>query len=119
MDCVAKLFAALQASNNRIRLNDFLNQCCALVSVLESILLILVVKIVLQHNRMHSGHSSALALNGSVANDPKRTWSVRRSTCDNVGLCGGQGAILLYRDLLVCAVWLRSNAAALCSGGES
>src|SRR5664279_5705958 len=50
-DCVAKLFATLRTSNNRIRLKDFLNQCCALVSVLESILLILVVKIVLQHNR--------------------------------------------------------------------
>lgn len=49
-DCVAKLFAALRTSNNRIRLKDFFNQCCALVSVLESILLILVVKIVLQHN---------------------------------------------------------------------
>jgi hypothetical protein len=49
-DCVVKLFAALRASNNRIRLSGILNQCCALVFVLESLLLVLVVKIVLQHN---------------------------------------------------------------------
>src|SRR5450759_3443487 len=49
-DCVAKLFAALREGNNRIRLNDVLNQCCALAFVLKSILLILIVKIVLQHN---------------------------------------------------------------------
>jgi hypothetical protein len=46
-DCVAKLFAVLRESNNRIRLNDVLNQCCVLAFVLESILLILIVKIVL------------------------------------------------------------------------
>ena len=34
----------------------FLNRRCALVLVLESILLILVVKIVLQHIRARSGH---------------------------------------------------------------
>jgi hypothetical protein len=49
-DCVAKLFAALRESNNRIRLKDILNQCCALAFVLESILLFLAVKIVSQHN---------------------------------------------------------------------
>jgi hypothetical protein len=49
-DCVAKLFAALREGNNRIHLNDILNQCCALAFVLESILLFLAVKIVLQHN---------------------------------------------------------------------
>jgi hypothetical protein len=32
-----------------------LNQCCALVCILESILLILVVKILLQHNPPESG----------------------------------------------------------------
>src|SRR5260370_22128080 len=48
-DCVAKLFAALRKSNYRIRLNRVLNRCCAPVLVLESILLNLVVKIVLQH----------------------------------------------------------------------
>src|ERR1017187_8263863 len=56
-DCVAKLFAALRESNNRIRLNDVLNLCCALAFVLESILLILIVKIVLQHNPPESRHS--------------------------------------------------------------
>ena len=58
-DCVAKPFAALRASNNRIQLNGTLNQCCALVCILESILLILVVKILLQHNHLKSGHSLA------------------------------------------------------------
>jgi hypothetical protein len=48
-DCVAKLFAALRKSNYRIRLNGVLNRCCALVLVLESILLNLVVKLALQH----------------------------------------------------------------------
>ncbi len=55
-DCVAKLFAALRESKNRIRLNGTLNQGCALVFVLESILLVLVAKIVLQHIRGKSGH---------------------------------------------------------------
>src|SRR5713101_3760717 len=30
--------------------------------------------------------------------DPSRKWSVRRSTHDNVDLCGGRGAILVCRD---------------------
>jgi hypothetical protein len=46
---VAKLFAALRTRNYQIRLNGILNRCCALASVLESIFLVLVVKIVLQH----------------------------------------------------------------------
>jgi hypothetical protein len=49
-DCVAKLFAALRRSNYRIQLNAVLSRCCAAVLVLESILLSLVAKIVLQHN---------------------------------------------------------------------
>ena len=48
-ECVAKLDAEQRASNNRIRLNGLLNRCCALVFVLESMLLIWVVEIVLQH----------------------------------------------------------------------
>src|ERR1700730_7601063 len=48
-ECVAKLFAKLRTSNYRIRLNGVLNRCCAFGLFLESILLILVVKIVLQH----------------------------------------------------------------------
>jgi hypothetical protein len=50
-DCAAKLFAALRASNNRIRVNGILNQCCALVFVLESILLAQVLKFFLQQYR--------------------------------------------------------------------
>jgi hypothetical protein len=59
-DCVAKLFAAPRRSNYRIRLNAVLNRCCAPVLVLESILLNLVAKIVLQHNRPESGHRLTL-----------------------------------------------------------
>src|SRR5512143_4095908 len=50
-DCVAKVFAALRERNNRIRLNASLNQYCVSAFVLESMLLDLVVKIVLQHYR--------------------------------------------------------------------
>ena len=56
-DCVAKLFAALRERNNRICLNGTLNQCCVFAFVLESMLLVLVMKIVLQHNHSNSGHS--------------------------------------------------------------
>jgi hypothetical protein len=52
-DCVAKLYAALRTRNNRIQSSGALNQGCALVPVLESMLRILVAKIVLQHNRPH------------------------------------------------------------------
>jgi len=48
-ECVAKLDAGGRARNIRIRSNLALNQYCVFVSVLESMLLILVVKIVLQH----------------------------------------------------------------------
>jgi hypothetical protein len=48
-ECVAKLFAALQERNYRIRPNSTLNRYCAPALVLESILLNLVAKIVLQH----------------------------------------------------------------------
>src|SRR5207244_9691219 len=50
-DCVAKLLAALRERNNRISPNCVLNQCCVSAFVLESILLVWVVKLVLQHNR--------------------------------------------------------------------
>jgi hypothetical protein len=43
---------------NRIRLNGVLNRCCARVFVLESMLLIWVVEIVLQHNPLDSRHCS-------------------------------------------------------------
>jgi len=55
-DFVARLFTALQGRNNRIRLNASLNQYCVSAFVLESILLVWVVKIVLQHNHSESGH---------------------------------------------------------------
>ena len=60
-ECGAKLFAALRSRNNRIRLSSALNQCCALAFVLESILLVFVVKIVLQHIRSNSGHHAMSA----------------------------------------------------------
>src|SRR5262249_22643231 len=63
-ECVAKPFAAMRKSNYRIRLDGVLNRCCALVLVLELILLNLVVKIVLQHIPRQSGHTARL---GSVS----------------------------------------------------
>jgi hypothetical protein len=54
-ECVAKLFAALQERNYRIRPNSTLNRYCAPALVLESILLNLVAKIVLQHIRGKTG----------------------------------------------------------------
>jgi hypothetical protein len=56
VDCVAKLDDEPLARNNRIVAHRFLNQHCALASALESILLVLAPKIVLQHNRVHCGH---------------------------------------------------------------
>src|SRR5437660_6648139 len=52
MDCVARHDTEQRARNNRIRLNGGLNQYCAQVFVLESILLLSVEEIVLQHIRM-------------------------------------------------------------------
>ena len=54
-ECVAKLFAALRERNYRIRPNSTSNRYCARALVLESILLNLVVKIVLQHIPSESG----------------------------------------------------------------
>jgi hypothetical protein len=59
IECVAKLHAERQARNIRIRLAERLNRCCAFVSILESVLLISIVKIVLQHIPIESGHSPA------------------------------------------------------------
>src|SRR5512143_3205140 len=66
-DCVAKVFAALRERNNRIRLNASLNQYCVSAFVLESMLLDLVVKIVLQHYRTQSGHLRCPDTNFSVS----------------------------------------------------
>jgi hypothetical protein len=54
---VAKLFAALRASNNRIEANGPLNQYCALAVDIESMLRGRALKIVLQHIPPESGHS--------------------------------------------------------------
>jgi hypothetical protein len=58
-ECVAKLFAALRASNNRIEANGPLNQYCALAVDIESILRGRALKIVLQHIPPESRHSTA------------------------------------------------------------
>jgi len=50
-DFVAKLGGRRLARNNRIRGKQFLNRCCALIAVLESMLLARALKIVLQHYR--------------------------------------------------------------------
>src|SRR5215475_12423447 len=60
-ECVAKLFAALRERNYRIRPNSTLNRCCAPAVVLESILLNLVGKIVLQHIREQSRLNAIVA----------------------------------------------------------
>jgi hypothetical protein len=57
-ECVAKLFAALRASNNRIEANGPLNQYCALAVDIESMLRGRALKIVLQHIHPESGHCS-------------------------------------------------------------
>jgi hypothetical protein len=57
-DCVAKLDDKPLARNNRIVAHKFLNQHCALASALESMLLVLAPKIVLQHNRRETGLAS-------------------------------------------------------------
>jgi hypothetical protein len=46
-----KLFAAMQSRNNRIRLNGVFNRYCTVAFVLESLLLVLTAKVVLQHKR--------------------------------------------------------------------
>ena len=51
VDCVAKFDGQPLARNNRIMAQKVLNQHCALAPALESILLVLASKIVLQHNR--------------------------------------------------------------------
>jgi hypothetical protein len=61
-ECVAKLLVALRTSNYRIQLNAVLNRCCAHALVLESILLILVVKKVLQHIPPESGLGNKLSV---------------------------------------------------------
>src|SRR5215475_9923153 len=55
-ECVAKLGEGWLARKNRIVAKGFLNQCCGLVAILESILLARTPKIVLQHIRVLSGH---------------------------------------------------------------
>jgi hypothetical protein len=55
-ECVAKLFAAGRASNNRIEANKPLNQYCALAVDIESMLRGRALKIVLQHIPPESGH---------------------------------------------------------------
>src|SRR5713226_10249492 len=49
VDFVAKLGGRRLARNNRIRGKQFLNRCCALIAVLESMLPARALKIVLQH----------------------------------------------------------------------
>src|SRR5262245_55864077 len=55
-ECVAKLFAALRARNNRILVNGATNQRCAFSSDVESMFREQPLKIVLQHIRHESGH---------------------------------------------------------------
>src|SRR3974390_3375594 len=83
-ECVAKLFAKLRTSNYRIRLNGVLNRCCAFGLILESILLILVVKIVLQHIPPESGHHRASSARLLSANRRHMQCSKRASLVDQL-----------------------------------
>jgi hypothetical protein len=56
LECVAKLFAALRARNNRILVDGATNQRCALSSDVESMFRQQPLKIVLQHIPLESGH---------------------------------------------------------------
>jgi hypothetical protein len=58
-ECVAKLFAALRARNNRILVDGATNQRCALSSDVESMFRQQPLKIVLQHIPPESGHWTA------------------------------------------------------------
>src|SRR5512143_2042356 len=77
-DCVAKVFAALRERNNRIRLNASLNQYCVSAFVLESMLLDLVVKIVLQHYRPESGHVQCTRRTSSCLQGHKQTFALQK-----------------------------------------
>src|SRR5512143_3898392 len=72
-DCVAKVFAALRERNNRIRLNASLNQYCVSAFVLESMLLDLVVKIVLQHYRLEADMCNANRHVGSTPDSDRES----------------------------------------------
>jgi hypothetical protein len=58
-ECVAKLFAALRARNNRILVDGATNQRCAFSSDVESMFRQQPLKIVLQHIPPESGHCAA------------------------------------------------------------
>jgi hypothetical protein len=60
-ECVAKLFAALRARNNRILVDGATNQRCALSSDVESMFRQQPLKIVLQHIPPESRHSTMYA----------------------------------------------------------
>ena len=62
-ECVAKLFAALRARNNRILVGGATNQRCALSSDVESMFRQQPLKIVLQHIPPESGHDLRSELN--------------------------------------------------------
>src|SRR6266571_9183711 len=70
-DSVAKLDKRRLTRNNRIGAKDFLNRCCALVAVLESMLPARAPKIVLQQNR----HASEEPI--SVGKVRSRGWTGR------------------------------------------
>jgi hypothetical protein len=55
-DCVAKPHKVQRTGNNKIGMNNFLNQYCTLALDLESMLRVGALKIVLQHNPPESGY---------------------------------------------------------------
>src|SRR6266566_3514525 len=91
-DFVAKLGGRRLARNNRIGGKQFLNRCCALIAVLESMLPARALKIVLQQNRhiseelIRRGNVRLLVESGRPS-ERKRTNKRRgmRSEQDNAG----------------------------------
>src|SRR6266702_5092872 len=95
-DFVAKLGGRRLARNNRIGGKQFLNRCCALIAVLESMLLARALKIVLQHYRhicdlwRRLNEGCLRQLSGSVATaprgpglTPRRHWRTKFAVMHN------------------------------------
>src|SRR6266516_1884169 len=78
-DSVAKLDKRRLTRNNRIGAKDFLNRCCALVAVLESMLPARAPKIVLQQNQGIADMACDCCWLEPVANDPIGDFEVNEA----------------------------------------
>jgi hypothetical protein len=92
-ECVAKLFAALRARNNRILVDGATNQRCALSSDVESMFRQQPLKIVLQHIHPESGHCSDEVTRPLSANSRHRACGFKMRASDAALLSGKFGPI--------------------------